>query len=100
MSFKKGEIPNPLGAGASVARKSRQLKELLIQDVDAALQVIRDCLSEPANKTWAAQQILDRVYGKAAQAVELSGTDGEPLKIGITFNLKDTKKQLPPSDTD
>jgi hypothetical protein len=99
MVFQPGQSGNPGG---------RQKKDTTIIDLaraaspEAIAKIIELAKnsSDPKIQIQACREILDRGYGKAAQAVELSGAEGEPLKIGITFNLKDTKKQLPPSDTD
>lgn len=94
MAFKPGESGNPGG---------RPKKDTTIVDLcraaapEAIAEIIRlsKHSSDEKIKVQACREILDRGYGKAAQAVELSGSDGEPLKIGITFNLKDTRKQIP-----
>lgn len=93
MAFKPGESGNPGG---------RPKKDTTIVDLARAAspQAIAKIIelannsSDPKIQIQACREILDRGYGKAAQAVELSGSDGEPLKIGITFNLKDTRKQI------
>ncbi len=42
-------------------------------------------------KLRAKEIIIERAWGKAVQAMELSGADGEPLAVSIAFNLKSHK---------
>jgi hypothetical protein len=48
-----------------------------------AFNLVLECLSDSDKKVAlkAAEIILDRGYGKAAQAVALTGEDGGPIKI-------------------
>jgi len=99
VTFKPGQSGNPGGRPKSdnpiVAAAKLAAPEAFAQ----ILRLSKESSDEKI-RLQASEKIVERAYGKAAQAVELSGAEGEPLKIGITFNLKDTKKQLPPSGTD
>lgn len=94
MGFKPGESGNPGGR----PKKDNPIVEMArAASPEAFAEIIRLARESKDEKIrlQASERIIERGYGKAAQAVELSGSDGEPLKIGITFNLKDTKRQLP-----
>jgi len=87
MVWKKGASGNPGGG----RKKNLAFETLALSAAPAAFaELIR--LSTSAKdervKIQACKEILDRAYGKAAQAVELSGADGEPLQISVSFNLK------------
>ena len=78
--FKPGDVGNP--EGGKRANKHYQLKELLMKSVPDAVRVIEESLHEKNNKTWAAKEVLDRVYGKAPQAVSLTGEVAINLVVG------------------
>ena len=64
-----------------------ELRKALVQQDQLNLRRIADKLVEKAidGEPWAVKEIMDRVDGKAIQATEISGTDGEDLKMVITW---------------
>jgi hypothetical protein len=82
----KGGQPNN-----SNAKKGKlfynELRKALVQQDQINLRRIADKLVEKAidGEPWAVKEIMDRVDGKAIQATEISGTDGEDLKMVITW---------------
>lgn len=90
MPFKKGVVTNPLGAGAGTGKLTRQLKEILARDVDEAVQVIRDSLvhEEMTYRQWACSQVLDRVFGKARQEMEVTGPDGIAFMPALNITIE------------
>lgn len=64
-----------------------QLRKALIQQDQLNLRLIADKLVEKAldGESWAVKEIIDRVDGKAIQATEISGADGEDLKMVISW---------------
>ena len=77
--------------GNDNARKGRlffeQLRKELVQEDAIKLRMIARKLVESAQdgEPWAIKEIMDRVDGKAIQATEISGTDGEDLKMVISW---------------
>jgi hypothetical protein len=64
---------------ALVQEDSRKLRTIAQKLVDAAEQ------GEP----WAIKEVIDRVDGKAVQATEISGADGNAIEISqIEFVIK------------
>lgn len=80
MVWKPGETGN---AGGKPAGKEKLLRERLLPHVDAAVAALLAALKDPARSVPAAREILDRVYGKAPQALELAGAGGGPITIEI-----------------
>ena len=91
--FQKGDVSNPSGAGVLAKKNGQILKELLMKDVPRACEVIRECLNEKENKTWAAKEVLDRVFGKASQQVDVSGEAGQALTAVLRIITKAEAKQ-------
>lgn len=59
----------------------RTLSEAAREHSPAALQVLVEALKVPETAMAAAKEILDRGFGRPAQAVELTGEDGGPVQI-------------------
>jgi hypothetical protein len=64
-----------------------ELQKALVQEDRIKLRLIADKLVEKAieGESWAVKEIIDRVDGKAVQATEISGADGEDLKMVISW---------------
>lgn len=64
-----------------------ELRKALVQQDQLNLRRIADKLVEKAieGESWAVKEIMDRVDGKAVQATEISGADGEDLKMVISW---------------
>ena len=60
---------------------------------EKAMQTLVDMLSSPSHPTRvsAASSILDRAFGRPAQAVEMSGPDGGPIQTYAKINLDPSK---------
>jgi len=78
MVWKKGQSGNPAGGGHT--RKQRQIAELLAPYVPEAIEVILKEL-RGSGRMAAAKEIIDRVYGKPAQALSVSGPNDTPLRL-------------------
>lgn len=89
MTFKQGISGNPAGMSSAAKKNSLLLKELLIKHVPDAVAVIVECLKEKENKTWAAKEILDRVYGKAAQSIDVGEEAGQALTAVLQIVSKE-----------
>jgi hypothetical protein len=87
------ESKNSVGAptGNQNARKGKlfygELQKALVQEDRKKLRKIADRLVSAAEEgeAWAIKEIIDRVDGKAVQSTEISGTDGEDLKMVISW---------------
>jgi len=64
-----------------------ELRKALVQHDQLKLRQIADKLVEKAidGEPWAVKEIMDRVDGKAIQATEISGADGDDLKLVVTW---------------
>ncbi len=64
-----------------------ELQKVLVQEDRKKLRKIAEKLVTAAEEgeAWAIKEIMDRVDGKAVQATEISGTDGEDLKMVISW---------------
>jgi hypothetical protein len=64
-----------------------ELQKALVQEDRIKLRLIADKLVEKAieGESWAVKEIMDRVDGKAIQATEISGADGDDLKLVVTW---------------
>jgi hypothetical protein len=68
-----------------------QLRMALVQEDSRRLRTIADKLVKAAEdgEPWAVKEIMDRVDGKAIQATEISGVDGEAIELKqIEFIIK------------
>lgn len=77
MPFKKGQSGNPNG---TKQRKLRQIQELLLPYAEEAVETLVNSMRQKKGGEYAAKDILDRLYGKAPQSVELTGKDGGPVQ--------------------
>ena len=68
-----------------------QLRKALVQEDSRKLRTIADRLVDAAEQgePWAIKEVIDRVDGKAVQATEISGVDGEAIELKqIEFIIK------------
>ncbi len=78
MAFQPGQSGNPGGR----PKEDPRLREAARQHTEAALMVLVEALTDEQtkNRITAANSILDRAYGKPAQAVQLGGDpEGIPM---------------------
>lgn len=81
--FQPGQIANPTGSDGGKKRLNAQLAEKLIHCVPKAVKLIEKSLDSaiPTSREWAVEIVLNRVYGKAPESLELSGPEGGPISI-------------------
>ena len=68
-----------------------QLRIALVQEDSRKLRTIAQKLVDAAEQgePWAIKEVIDRVDGKAVQATEISGVDGEAIELKqIEFIIK------------
>jgi hypothetical protein len=68
-----------------------QLRKALVQEDSRKLRTIADRLVDAAEQgePWAIKEVIDRVDGKAVQATEISGIDGDAVELKlIEFVIK------------
>jgi hypothetical protein len=68
-----------------------QLRVALVQEDSRKLRTIAQKLVDAAEQgePWAIKEVIDRVDGKAVQATEISGADGNAIEISqIEFVIK------------
>lgn len=88
--FAPGQSGNPGGR----PKESNKVKELARVHTERAIEVLAESLADPKLKVSAAQALLDRGWGKAAQII--SGDDDAPVRVIATIE----RIIVSPSDTD
>ena len=72
-----------------MAKTPTEIKSLARSHTKSALNVLAGIMNETtaphAARVSAAKELLDRGWGKAVQAMEHSGKDGESLSIAVRF---------------
>ena len=94
--FKKGRSGNPSG------RKKKTEEEQLLEDLckdktqDAlsTILLIMEGGENERNRLAAAQYVIDRGWGKARQAVEHSGKDGQPIQMNMVVEFVKPQKSV------
>lgn len=81
MAFVKGQSGNPGGRPKAVMPDGRTLSEAAREHSPEALKVLVEALKVPETAMAAAKEILDRGFGRPAQAVELTGGEGGPVAV-------------------
>ena len=83
MPFAPGQSGNPNGAPLKSKRFHTALDRAIEQDDAKRLRAAAEKLLDLAaqGEPWATQMLADRLDGKPAQAVTLSGDADQPLKI-------------------
>ena len=80
--------------GNNNAKKNKmfydRIQKHLIQNPAKLEKIVETLVQEAQNGTpWAVKEIMDRVDGKAVQATEISGSDGNAIEISqIEFVIK------------
>lgn len=81
MAWKKGQSGNLKGRGID-----KLSDKLVRQHGPAALAMILHLMEHGKDhkiRLDAAKYLADRAYGKAAQAVQVSGEDGGPIRVAV-----------------
>lgn len=92
--WKKGVCGNPGGKTAD-QRELARLARTHGPETIARLVELRDGAKEGAVQVAACRELLDRGYGRASQAVRLTGEDGGPVQTEIVI-----RKLFTPIDGD
>jgi hypothetical protein len=77
---------NTLNPGNQPYKRLHELRRLFLASVtdDDVQEAIRQLVTAAkAGEPWAIKEFFDRTLGKAPQAVELSGPDGQPLGVNM-----------------
>lgn len=87
MTFKKGTIPNPEGAGAKKNQQKRVARELLSPLVEKSVEEIKHQLEhgEADDKKWAVEMVMSYYLGKPKQEIDLAA-DAALSKIILQLN--------------
>ena len=87
------KLINPVGAplGNSNHKKGKPFQDALRRAIAQNPKKVRSIVDKVLDlaeegEAWAVKEIADRLDGKAIQATEITGADGEPLQgIQVTF---------------
>jgi len=86
MTFVKGKSGNP--NGRRVEKLSDEIcKKYGPKAIEVLAEILHDTNADIRYRLDAAKYLADRAYGKAAQAVELSGKDGAPIVPIINISV-------------
>lgn len=103
MAFQKGNKHGKGGAKPGAGRPSNEFRELCAQALDEVkgIDFVKAVVAgvkfespfgkseaKPETRLEAVKWLADRAHGKAMQAVELSGADGEPLSFEVVSYAK------------
>ena len=82
--FKKGQSGNPGGKPKAIA----SLIELTRKLTPKCIRVLEECLDSDDERVRvaAANSLIDRAWGKPAQAVAVTGADGAPFAVVIDLS--------------
>lgn len=85
MTFVKGQSGNPTGR----PKQDPEIRDLARAKTPQAFKVIIDLLAsdDEAIRLSAAKDIIDRAYGKAAQALDISGSI-QSISVTVTEKKK------------
>ena len=79
----KGQSGNPRGRARTPVELTEACRKLSAEAVKVLGTILRSKKQRPQDRIRAAEVLLDRGYGKAAQTVELSGPEGGPIPVAI-----------------
>lgn len=79
----KGQSGNPRGRARTPPELTEACRRLSTDAVSVLGAILRSKKSRPQDRIRAAEVLLDRGYGKAAQTVELSGPEGGPIPVAV-----------------
>src|SRR5712671_5404879 len=85
MPFSPGQSGNPGGRPKEDGEVRRLAREYCREAIERLVQWMRQG-DNPKASVSACQVILDRGFGRPAQAVELRGEDGLPLGMAVIFH--------------
>lgn len=83
--FQKGQSGNPSGR----KKEPKEVQDALKALCPAAVERISQAINDPQDREGvkAAFGVLERVYGKPKQAVEIAGEGGGPVKFKGTIEI-------------
>lgn len=100
MAFVKGQSGNP-GGRAKVTVNGMTLTEMARAHTEKALKALVEVVSNKgapeSARISAATALLDRGWGRPAQAVELTGADGGPIQtqnLDVSFLSPEALREL------
>lgn len=78
-SFRPGQSGNPAGKPKTVEHVRDLARQQTADAISTLAEIMRDKKAPHSARVAAATGLLDRGWGRPAQAVEVSGPEGQPL---------------------
>jgi hypothetical protein len=88
--FKKGRSGNPKGRAVKTAQQKRIAADLLSPHVDRAVARIAAELDSD-DPSWACKMVMEYVFGKPGQVVELQAKGNTPLTAVLMIGSSERK---------
>jgi hypothetical protein len=79
--FKPGQSGNPSGRPKVPLDLVAKCKDITPEVINFWIDLMRDSNEKAADRLRASENIIERGFGKARQAMELTGEDGGPVEI-------------------
>lgn len=86
--FEKGKSGNPSGRPKAVVEVVELARANTAGAIEALVEIMGSKSAPPAARVAAANSILDRAWGRPAQALELTGANGGPMQVQPKFPLR------------
>ena len=95
MPYKPGQSGNPAGS-AKIKRFIAAIDRAIAQDSGDRLRKAADKLLDlaAAGEAWALKELADRLDGKSAQSVAITGNEGADLFASLVANAEALKAKI------
>ena len=90
MPFKKGKSGNAKGRAVVTEQQKRLAADLLSPYADRAARAIANAL-EGDDPAWACKMVMEYVFGKPGQVVELQGKGNTPLTAVLLIGKSESE---------
>lgn len=86
--FKKGQVANPGGRPKGIFALAAECQKYGVEAVEFVVAVMRNSEAEVKDRLRAAQDLLDRGFGKPKVSTEITGVEGGPIELIVRVLTK------------